>query len=197
MSNTFSIRFDFACPPDARRVAEVLARPSFRSLDRISGRVRDRWSDHVPSNAETIASYLANGTYDAVSLDSKGAELVASAEIETSLRNRNESLTAMLGYVVLPNANIDDVCALAVALDVSAGFIALEPSYGQAHRLAVGASRPKERDGLGDERWRGRRARDWYADQIETKVATVEWGLFLGVKHVIDLDRLRGAFQRI
>lgn len=54
-----------------------------------------------------------------------------------------------------------------------------------------------EREGLGDERWRGRRARDWYGDQLATKIASVEWGLFLGAGHVIERDRLRGSFDRV
>lgn len=94
----------------------------------MSGRQRDRWKDHAASDAATIERYLASSDYDAVSIDPKGRDLVASAEIETSLRNRPESSTAMFGYVVMPTASIDDICALAVALDVAAGFIAFEPS---------------------------------------------------------------------
>lgn len=176
MTGTFSIRFDFARPPDPRAIAEILGRSSFATLNRVSGRQRDRWRDLAARDAATFERYLANGDYDAVALDSKGKDLVASTEIETSLRDRPESPTAMFGYVVMPAAPIEDICALALALGVAAGFIAFEPSYGHAHRLAIGASRPMEREGLGDARWQGRRARDWHADQLATKVASVEWG---------------------
>lgn len=184
MTATFAVRLDAARilqedPGAAMRIAEILSHPSFASLDRVAGRTKDRWMDRMPRSEETIGTYLAAPQFDAVSFESKGTELVASAEIETSLRSRTAGPTTLVGYVVCPvgasvERFVDDICDLAATFGTGAGFIAVEPSYGQAHRLAVGASRPREREGLSEDRQRARRARDWKSELLATKVAAVE-----------------------
>ncbi len=96
---------------------------------------------------------------------------------------------------------MNGACELAAALQAGAGFVAAEPTYGLAHKLSIGASRPKERRGLSELRQRGRRARDWKSELLATQLATVEWGTFLGPGHVprVDVAKLRdsGAFERV
>lgn len=215
MTSSLAIRLDFGdaivnVHAVAHAVAGVLGRPCFSELSRLSGRRRDRWSKHVSPSVETIAKYLTDETNDAISLDTKrGGELVASAEIENGIGREAAPVfaTRLIAYVVIPfvpaelETVIVGVCDLAVVLHAAAGFIALEPSYGLAQRAALHASRPKERMGVSEQRFRERRARNFYADRIASELAGVEWGTFLGPGHLhrIDLGELRrsGAFERI
>jgi hypothetical protein len=93
------------------------------------------------------------------------------------------------------------IVQLADALGVSAGFVAIEPTPALAYKLAVGSSIPSARDGLSDDRRRARRAHDKWYEQISSKIATVEWGTFLGPAHLaqVDLEKLRaaGAFASV
>ncbi|MGN6108801.1 MAG: hypothetical protein ACTHU0_27090, partial [Kofleriaceae bacterium] len=213
MGATYSIRLDFGRVlhddmRGAQAIADILAHPCFSNLDRVSARHNDRWTKYAKRTSQLLAQHLTDSSCDAVSLDTRrGRGLVASAEIESSLRTRAPSTTSLLGYVVLPVEGTDptsttkSICELAAALRAAAGFIAAEPDYGRAHRLAVGASRPKGRDGLAALRQRGRRARDWKSEQLATKIAAVEWGTFLGPGHLeqLDLEALRnsGAFDDV
>ena len=212
---TLAVRLDYGdaltgAPAAARAVADVLARPCFAELSRLSARRKDRWSKHVKPSVELIAAYLADSSNDAISMDTKrGAELVAGAEVENGVGRDAAPVfeTRLQAYLAIPyvardlEAVVAGVCDLAAALHAAAGFIALEPSYGLAHRAAVAASRPKERTGLSEQRFRERRARLRYADRIGTELAGVEWGTFLGPGHLerVDLGELRrsGAFERV
>ncbi len=213
MSATFAVRLDFGRVilgdrEGAHRVAEILSKGPFSALERVSGRHNDHWATYGKTTAQIIEQHLSDPTFDAVSLQTKsGSELIASAEIETSLRARTSSPTALVAYITLPvdgtetHAAILSICELAEALQTGAGFISVEPDYARAHRLAIGNSRPKERSGLSELRQRGRRARDWKSEQVGSKLATVEWGTFLGTGHLVqvDLGKLQesAAFEKV
>ncbi len=212
---TLAIRLDYGealigAHAAARVVAELLVRPCFAELSHLSARRKDRWSKHVKPSAELIAEYLADSSNDAISMDSRrGTELVAGAEVENGVgRDAAPVFTTRLqAHLAIPyvakdlGAVIACVCDLAETLQTAGGFVALEPSYGLAHRAAVAASRPKDRPGLSEQRFRERRARLRYADRIGRELAGVEWGTFLGPSHLerVDLGELRrsGAFARV
>lgn len=220
MSNTvgvgsLALRLDYgeapvSSPSVARAVAEVLVRPCFAELNRLSARSKDRWSKHTKPSVELIAAYLTDPANDAISMDTKrGAELVAGAEIDNGISRPNAPVpqTRLAAYVAVPfvaaelDAYVASACDLAAALRAAAGFVALEPSFGLAHRVAVGGSRPKERLGLSQQRFRERRGRGHYDDRLATELAGVEWGTFLGPGHLARLDlgqvRASGAFARV
>jgi hypothetical protein len=215
MSGTIAVRIDYGRSllddgAASKAVGEVLSRPCFSAFHRVSGRTKDRWSKHAEANAERNTRYLSDPAIDAVSLETKREDhLAASAEIENGLHGRSPSspATGMQGYVVIPFAasNIEAVVKgasdLAVALQAGAGFIALEPDYRAAKRLALNASRPQGRDGVSDDRLIARRGRAWKSDLIATHIAAVEWGTFLGGGHLARIDlaavRTSGAFARI
>ncbi|MEO7732414.1 MAG: hypothetical protein ABIY55_15705 [Kofleriaceae bacterium] len=197
-------------PRASRAVAEVLVRPCFVELSCLSARRKDRWSKHAKPSVELISAYLADASNDAISLDTKrGGELVAGAELDNGVGRPDAPVlaTRLAAYVVVPFVAaqlaevVAGVCDLAAVLHAAAGFIALEPSYGLAHRVAVGGSRPKERVGLSPQRFRERRGRGHYDDRLATELAGVEWGTFLGAGHLarVDLGELRasGAFARV
>ena len=161
MSPHLAIRLDYAttisrAPDVANRVAQVLARPAMALLARVSVREKDRWSKHAPATAETIEQYLTTEANDAVSLDNgRAGELTASAEIESgpNLNVKSPPAVRYNAYIVLPYdpAKLEEVLTaafdLAIAMNATAGFVALETTYGLAHRVAVGQSIPKARVG--------------------------------------------------
>ena len=125
----------------------------------------------------------------------------------SAARSRSPSGTPVCLTYALPVVPADrgpfvtGVCDLAAALHAAAGFIAVEPSYALAHRAALGGSRPKERVGLSEQRFRERRGRGRFDDRLSAELAGVEWGTFLEPGHLakIDLGSLRrsGAFAQV
>jgi hypothetical protein len=212
---SLAIRLDFGLrlvetPAAARAVAEVLVRPCFAELERLSGRRKDRWSRHGKPSVDAIVSYLTDPSLNAVAFDTKrNRELVASGEVENGVGNRGAVVPALrsIAYLVIPlvpaelKAVVAGVCDLAAALHAAAGFIALDARHGLAHEVALGGFRPRERVGLSEQRFRERRGRHHYDDRLVTELAGVEWGTFLGPGHLpkIDLDELRrsAAFARV
>jgi hypothetical protein len=215
VTSTLAIRLDFGQRLIEKRsvsttVAEVLARPCFAVLDRLSGRRKDRWSKHVKPSSDAIAGYLSDPKLDAAALDNKrGKDPVASAEVENGVGRDNDAAsptryraTAVLPYVATALEEVvTSACDLGAALDAAAGYIALEASYGLAHEVALGGFRPRERVGLSQQRFRERRGRHHYDDRLVAELAGVEWGTFLGPGHLakVDLAELRrsGAFARV
>ncbi len=208
-------RLDFALPliehgDVAHKVGEILSRPCFAALDRVSARHKDRWTKHAKPAPNVIADYLLDSTYDALSMDNRhGEEVLGSAEIESGVRNRDAvpATTRFFAYVVLPveaggwRDALQGVLDLATVLDAGAGMIAEEPSYALGQRFALGGSKPKPRPGLSELRMRERRARDWKRELVSEKLAGVEWGMFLGADHltVMSAEALRhtNAFERV
>ncbi len=198
-------------PEEARAVGEVLVRPCFATLSRLSGRRKDRWSRHGKPSAEAIGSYLTDPSIDAVSLDTKpGQEITAMAEVENGVRQRGPSVPSETRYpatIAIPyvaaelEAVVSGVCYLARTVRAAAGYLALEPKYGWAHEVALGGFLPRERVGLSEPRRRERRGRFHHADRLATELAGVEWGNFLGPSHLARLDlgqvRASGAFARV
>ena len=198
-------------PDAARAVGEILVRPCFAALSRMSGRRKDRWSRHGKPSAEAIAGYLGDASLDSVALETKrGQEIVASAEVENGIRERGPSVPAETRHparIAIPyvaaelEAVVGGVCDLARTIRATAGYVALEPKYGWAHEVSLGGSRPRERVGLSEQRFRERRGRGWYEERLVTALASVEWGTFLGSGHLARLDpgevRASGAFARV
>jgi hypothetical protein len=95
---------------------------------------------------------------------------------------------------------LQGVCDLAVNIDTGAGFIAVEPNHGLASHLTHGGI-PKIRPGLSERRVRERKARTWKWDLLDTHIAGVEWGTFLGPGHLarVNVAALRAteAFDRV
>src|SRR6266481_4484900 len=103
---TLAVRFDFAAAliedeQRCRRVGEILVRPCFRDLERVSGHRGDRWIQHEPTSVDAIVSILREPKNSAVSFETKrGKELVASGEIKT--RDAHEGATRFYGYLAFP-----------------------------------------------------------------------------------------------
>ena len=188
-------------------MAETLVWPELAILSPVSARRLDRWSKHAPA---TVASYLGDEKNDSVSLDNgRAGELTASAEIETGTRINVGSppATRFMAYLALPldmnglEGVLDATLALAAKLSVSTGFVTVEPTYGLAHRTAVGHSIVKERSGLSLHRMRERHVRDYKNELTDTQLSGVEWGTFLGAGHLDRVDwalvRKANVFERI
>lgn len=196
-------------PQQASAVGEILTRPCFAALGRLSARRGDRWSKHATPTAATIAAYLQAPEYDAACFDTpRPGEPEASAEIENGLRNHDREPLSIrfFAQLVVPLTDswrdvVQGVLDLARVIEVGAGMISPEPTYGLARRFALGGSAPKHRSGLSEHRMRERRARDWKHADTSAKLAGVEWGTFLNAKHleVVDVDALRAssAFARV
>jgi hypothetical protein len=211
--STFAIHLDFAAAlvADAdrsRRVAAILMRPCFAGLERLYAHRGDRWVSQTDRSETRIVEVLLDRSNKAASFETKrNREMNASAEIQNGTQDREETPTrfyAELCFPVSPSeveATVMAVGELAAVLDSSAGFIAVEPSYELAHKLAVGGSKPLMREQLSRQRAIARRGRDWHYKELATKVSGLEWGTFLGAGHLaqIDLDavRISGAFERV
>jgi hypothetical protein len=209
---TLAARFDFtaALVQDAqrsRRVAGVLMYPCFRDLERVSAHHGDRWVQHAPKSADAIVAILRDPKNSAVSFDTKrGKELVAGGEIKNGTRETSEGATRFYGVLEFPmptdvEAATAALCELADALDTGAGFIAGEPDYAYAQKVALGGFNPKLRPGLSTRRAIERRGRDWHYQQLHNELAGPEWGTFLGAEHLarLDIERVRasGVFERV
>lgn len=215
MAAHLAIRFDYGSVISqdrdvAHRVAELVTRPPLAMLHRVSARKLDRRSKHAPATPATIAQYLSDTSNDAVSLDNgRAGELTATAEIESGANAnvKSPAATRFIAYLAIQldasqtEAVLAVVFDLAAALRIAAGFVTVEPTYGLAHRAAVGHSIPRERSGLSGQRIRERRVRDYKNELIDTRLAGVEWGTFLGPGHLKHIDasavRGSGAFERI
>jgi hypothetical protein len=220
--DTLAIRFDYGgaalCEKSAaaRRVADILVEPCFSGcLRRVSAKRLDRWVGHKRASATAIAETLLDRRNEAASLDNgRSGELIASAEIDCGpmVRPKGPPLSRYMAALVVPlvSAQRDEltraVCDLAIALDVAAGFVALDSRYGLAHRIALGGARPLERVGLSDQRRRERQGRAWKDDLLHTHVSGIEWMTVLGPGHLEamatagpDLDMLHavGVFHRV
>jgi len=212
---TLAIRLDYglvvsARPAVAHEIATLLSRPVFaKHLARVSARRNDRWVDHAFVSIDAIEARLIDPRNESACLDNgRDGDLTATAEIQCGsfLRPKAPAATRYMAYIVVPFVAddledvIDGVCELAKVVDAAAGFITLEPSYGLAHRAAIGGSEPVARIGLSDRRIGDRRAREWRDDELSSRVV-VEWGLLFGVGHLaqVSADELRnsGAFARV
>ena len=209
---TLAVRFDFAVAlvedeQRCRRVAEILMRPCFRDLERASAHRGDRWVQHAPKSADAIVSILQDPKNAAVSFDTKrGKDLVASGEIRNGTREINQGATRFYADLVFPvpedlEATTAALCELADALDTGAGFVAGEPDYAYAQKVALGGFNPKLRPGLSTRRAIERRGRDWHQWQRHNELAGPEWGIFLGAEHLarLDIEKVRAsrAFNRV
>jgi hypothetical protein len=213
----FSVRLDYRVvildsAERADRIGAVLARPCFATLKRVSSRAGDRWDHYANTTSETVAAYLRDPKNESVCFDSgAGRAVTASGQIQNGtypVRKPGASPTMFFAYLAFPIATdvaecIDALCTLASALDVSAGYIAIEPTYSRAQELALGFRLPREREGLSPQRRRERRGRDWHSDQIARELSGIEWGTFLGPGHLaegrVDLSAVNasGAFDRV
>lgn len=221
-SNTLAMRLDYGAtlcelPTVAAQVSEIIARPCFSdSLTRVSARRLDRWVEHRKSTIESINAALLDPRNEGVSFDNgRVGERVASAEVQVGPMVRPKSAgscTRYMAYVAIPHSSADldariaGFCDLAGALEAAAGYVAVEREYSQAHEVAIGCRRPRERAGLSVQRFRERRGRDWKSDLIHTQVSGIEWMTVLGPGHLValasaglELEEIRasGVFHRV
>jgi len=210
---TWAIRLDFAVAlvddePRCRRVAEILVRACFHELNRLSIHRGDRWIEHGPVTVERIIKILLDRDNKSATLETgRGRELAANAEILNGTYASNEGDTRFNSELVFPleqghvEAVVSSICELAAVLGTGAGFLAIEPDYHKAHRLALGLFKPQERPALSERRRIERRGRDWHRSERQTLLAGPEWGTFLGAQHLakLDLEQVRksGAFARV
>lgn len=200
---TIAARFRFPTflvddPSAARRVAEVLARPCLARLERVAAKKGDQLVMRTNATASGIAAHLAEHAFEGVVLENAGeGVVVASAEFPNGQHARSwpASPVGCYGYVAVPfvatdtNDVVRAACDLAIALDARSGAITVEPDYHSAQRWALESPRPKERTGLSARRIQERRAHRRFEDDLATRVAGPEWGLFLGPGHLQHLDR--------
>jgi hypothetical protein len=215
MTSFLAVRLDYGTTISqhrevAGRIAELLTRPALAVFRRVSARRRDRWQGHALANSRTVQDYLSDPSNDSVALDDgRSGELTASAELQSGpgARAGGPGPTRFRAYLAFPleagqlEPVLAAVCDLAATLRIAAGFVTVEPTYGLAQRVALGQSIPKERPGLSEKRIRERRVRDYKSDLIDTRLAGLEWGTFLGPGHLgrVDVGALRktGAFHRV
>lgn len=209
---TFAVRIDFAAslvqePARARRVGEILSRPCFAALGRVSAHVGDREVGHAPTSANAIAAILGNAENSGVVLDTpRGSKLEAGGEIKNGIRETNEGSTRFYGWFAFPLPDdpgpaVSAICELADAVATGAGFIVVEPDYRYAQNAALGNGVFTMRPGLTKERLREREAREVHKWKRQDQLAGVEWGTFLGAQHLARLDlaavRAAGVFERV
>ncbi|MCW5807254.1 MAG: hypothetical protein KIT31_33170 [Deltaproteobacteria bacterium] len=128
-------------------------------------------------------------------------------DIRNGTYETNAGATWFNSHVVMPldreaiEATVESACALAEALDVGAGFVAVEPTFGNAESVALGRTLPLARPGLSERRRVERRGRDWHVWEPAELLAGPEWGTFLGARHLEELDldvvRASGAFDGV
>jgi hypothetical protein len=210
----FGVRLDFGVslikePDRVPRVAEILMRPYFDGLKRLSARHIDRWSRHAKPSAELVASYLLDPTNEALSFDSGRGELVTTGQIDNGVSPpREPQHRAFTMYAAVPVVESVDgfvlsICDLANAIDANTGFVAVEQSHSRAQEVVLGHRLPRERAGLSDQRRRERRGRDWHSELTGSKLSGIEWGTLLGPGHLdggrVTLEAIResGAFARV
>jgi hypothetical protein len=208
VSPALSVRLDYArsIEMDARgaRIVEILGVPSL-GLSRIAASTQKEKTKYEPATPQRLTELIACGDYFDLSLESASKELENRVSLALQPRIYDQAaspLTCSMAILLHQDQPLIKLLAqLADALGASAGFVAIEPTPSLAYKLAVGSSIPSRRDGLSDDRRRARRAHDKWHEQISAKIATVEWGTFLGLEHLgqVDLDKLRasGAFARV
>ncbi|HEV7555262.1 MAG TPA: hypothetical protein VGO00_07410 [Kofleriaceae bacterium] len=178
------------------RIADILSRPCFACLERIGIRRRERIRRLAPASPERIARYATHRGNDAVVFDGGGSALAASAELELGRGAARTFIAIPLRAEALPDilrATID----LAMAVHATSGFVATEPDHATARGVAVGLDCPRG----SERRRRERRARRRKAELLGSKLATIEWGTFLGPGHLVQVKLARlqalGVFERI
>ncbi|MBX3155901.1 MAG: hypothetical protein KF773_07875 [Deltaproteobacteria bacterium] len=210
---SWAIRLDFAVAlvddeERCTRVANILVRPCFRELERMSIHRGDRWLEHGPVTVERMVRILRDRSNKDVTFDTKrNREIVATGEIRNGTYETNEGATRFNSHLVFPLVPADvgevtaAICELADVLDAGAGFVAVEPTYPVAQELALGGFDSKPRPGLSRQRMLERRGRDRHQGRRQELLSGPEWGTFLGAQHLEKLDlelvRASGAFERV
>jgi hypothetical protein len=188
-----------------RQIVQVLT-DSTLGLSGVAARTQKEKTDYELATPQKLIELIESGAYFELSLESVGKELENRVSLALHPRPYDQTSCPLACSMAIPlryepQPLVDLVVQLADALGASAGFVALEPTASLAYKLAVGSSIPSGRDGLSDNRRRARRGHDKWHEHVSTKIATVEWGTFLGPEHLaqVDLDELRatGAFARV
>jgi len=196
-----------------QRLAEILTRPCFVSLHRLSLMRRDRQTAYRPKSAEGIVEYLAAAEDDSIYLDSgRRGELVAASRIERSARwlpADSRSPAPMLSHVVVPlemqvfPALKEALCELAIALRTVTGAATAAASFDEGHNFVlfgkVNLVRALTTGSLDERRLMERAAGAFYSEQVNERIGGPEWGLFLSDGHLQKLDRhaLRATFADV
>lgn len=202
MQPTLVLRLEHALVParDAtvvRTMAEIMTRPCFASLKRVSLETRrGRNLHHAKPTAETIQAFLCDLRCDVVDMDSgRQGELSAAARLPTGLTLGQyywvaypaplEPHIIVLHDPELARARIDAFCELAAIVQAAAGCISMENGFGIAERLGFGGSSQQLVDmqsGLTLRRLAERRRYD--KRKLDLEVPVPEWGLFLSRRHL-------------
>lgn len=213
-------RFDHAFAPGssleaARTLAEILSRPCFVDLRRVSAMRGDRQADFEPKSAETVSRYLVNARNDSVILDGgRGGRIAAKARLDTGLTARGDNPARpapLVSYVIVPLTNadipglVDALCGVAVALRAVSGAITAERTFGRAQNFALSVKSDHSEELAAGETTEGRlkerAAHYFYSMGVADRVAAPEWGLFLSEGHLsaVPAEELRrsGAFSAV
>jgi hypothetical protein len=206
---SLAVRLDYARPIEMNergtRILAILGQPPL-GLSLVAALTEKARTKYERATESLLSSFVDTASYLDLSFESPatGLEYRAALALRPQRYDRGPCPLKFSGVFPLPTNPepvVSLITQLAEALDACAGFVACEPSPGLAHSLAVGSGMPTKRDGLSDERRRARRAHDKWHEQVAAKIATVEWGTFLGPGHLapVDLEKLRAsnAFIRV
>ena len=210
--STLAIRIDLAAalvtdPARSRRAAEILSRPCFSDLGRVSAHRGDRDVEPAPTSLDAIAAMLGDPRNSGVVFDTPGGKkLAAGGEIKNGIRQTNEGATRFYGWLAFPlpadfTPAVSALCDLAETLNAGAGFIVVEPDYQYAQNAALETGAFKMRPGLTTRRLRECDARGLHLWKRHNELAGPEWGTFLGADHLARLEiekvRASGAFEHV
>jgi hypothetical protein len=180
-------------PALANAVAGILARPCFESLTRVAVNVKDRYKNHQPKTAASVAEALLAPGSDAAVLDNgRKGDLIASAHVWTGLhiKTYDDPKPFLASNVVLPydpaqrEATIEAFVDLASVLQAVAGYVAVEKNHGRGHSAAL--SEAPRREDVRDfpRRAQERKGHFWYEKEVGDQVSGPDWGLLLGPGHL-------------
>jgi hypothetical protein len=195
-------RFNHAFAPNTapeavRALEEILTRPCFEVLSRISAMRGDRQVEFRPKTPSGITEILRRPANDSLMLDSgRRGELVAAGRFDTgrtAITSNPNRPAQLLSYVVLPvdragPALLDAFRDIAVALATVSGAVTAEPSFGDAQDFALSIQRDRKEDlAIGrttELRLRERAAHLFSLGELDRRIGAPEWGLFLSAGHI-------------
>src|SRR5262249_52423037 len=153
--------------------------PCFSALNCLAARKNDATGPRAAPTIVRLAEYILDAANDAISLESGGGTLTASAEIQrfAGPGEAPDSPRPASAYLVVPYAAKylkslgASACELAATLEVVSGYIALEPRFAGAHDLASGRASSAPRAGVSRQRGRERRGRMRHPERKATELA--------------------------
>ena len=199
----------------AGEIAAIMERRCFEPLERISAIRGNRQLAFVPKTLQSVSDYLTDNRNAAVILDNgRSGPLEACVRIATGLSVVHTELrrpAQSLSYVVVPLETattgelLAAMCDLAIALRAVAGAVTTESTFDEAQSYAMAVGGAGSRQSLADDatsqHLRERASYHYYLAELDERIASPEWGLFLGAGHLATLPiaalRNSGAFAVI